>query len=981
MNGFAPWTDPEVVSVNRLPMRSPLVAYADVVSARENVREANPWFLSLNGDWAIRRVADISDARPGMVADVLAAGWSTHITVPGNWTLAGLGDVPHYTNVQMPWPGRPPALPENVPAAVHRTSFKVPEGWSNRRTVLHIGGAESVHAVWVNGRFVGYGTDSRLASEYDVSHLLREGVNTLAVLVCRYSAQSHLEDQDQWWMAGLHREVFLQSRAHVCIGDVRVDAGLDPATLSPKSGGAKLTGTLRVRTALEVPVHDPLGEGWTVAVRLETLEGKQVGRSLECVVDTAEGPYVSKGYVVDASVSVPGIKAWSAETPHRYRVLVELVDPSGIVAEVVPVTIGFRRVEIKDRSLLVNGQRIMIRGVNRHDHHPEKGKAVDVEDMRADLVLMKRHNVNAVRCSHYPNDPRFLDLCDEMGFYVVDEANAECHQWNTTLSHDPRYRSTWLSRITRMVERDKNHPCVIMWSLGNEAGYGEIHDTAAEWIRSYDPSRPVHYEGAIFHSNWVDGGRMATDVVCPMYPPIDAIVAYGKSGKGDRPMILCEYSHAMGNSNGSLADYWHAFETTPGLQGGFVWEWKDHGIAQRLSLGTLVRYAYGGQFGDEPNDGNFVADGLVHADLTPHPVMRELAWVHRPVKVSLVGAESGRRSLLVENRQWFTDLSGYSARWTLVVDGHTSETGRLAVPAVAPGKSARLTLPVRVPKDGREVFLSVQWALSRDTDWAHKGHVVAWDQVTLRAAKPARPKSADVRDSCAPVVEVEPRVTLWRAAIDNDGFKLMPRLWDSTGKALKRWLAQGVPTDDANLVASTTSMKSRRDGSVRVEHVVTVPPDLADLPRVGAVFEVPARFRAVRWYGRGPHECYPDRQSSAMVGTWHGQPDELPYLVPQEYGLRTECRWMELEDPDTGEVLRIEADGCLLHMSATRHHAHQLYAAADQAELEQNPNLVVHLDIAHRGVGTASCGPDTLEKYRIPAGTYRFAYVVSSPAR
>ena len=950
-------------------MRSPIVPFVNVESARQNDRGKSPWFLSLNGTWSIERFEDVSEVTASSINPKTSTAEWADISVPGNWTLAGLGDLPHYTNVTMPWKGRPPSLPPTVATAVHRTTFSVTAEWMSRRTFIHVGGAESVHAVYVNGVFIGYGTDSRLPSEYDITEQLVSGENSVAIVVCRYSAHSHLEDQDQWWMAGLHREVFVQSRAYVGVRDIRVDAGVTKSSLRKKP-----IGTLSVVVELEVPLHEQLNRHWSVRVHLESLDGKRIGNEHVASVSWFDSPYIFAGHIAEATFEVPGIQLWSAENPNRYRVITQLVNPEGVVTEVHAVITGFRTVEILKRSLLINGQRVMIRGVNRHDHHPMKGKAVDVEDMRADLILMKQHNVNAVRCSHYPNDFRFLDLCDELGLYVVDEANAESHAWNTSLCYDSRYRETWIARISRMVERDKNHPSIIMWSLGNEAGYGAVHDAAAQWIRSYDPSRVLHYEGAIFHTNWKDGGREATDIVCPMYSTIADIVKHGKSGEGVRPLIMCEYSHAMGNSNGSLSDYWNAFEKTPGLQGGFVWEWKDHGLHQVLPDGR-ERLAYGGQFGDTPNDGNFVADGLIGAEMDPHPAMKELAWVHRPVAFTL-GGPSTKRHLVVHNRQWFSDLSEYSALWALVVDGEITKRGSLALPRVAADLSASVRVPVAVPTRAREVFLNITVTLARDTSWAKKGHVVSWDQVVLRSLKPEAIPVWD--EECAPRTQIEPVVTLWRAAVDNDGFKMMPHLWNGFGKSLQRWLGQGLATDDADIVESTTRVKTRADGSQRFTHTVVVPKELTDLPRVGVTFALPARFTQLRWYGRGPHECYPDRQASAMVGVYEGKPDELPYLVPQEFGLRTDCRWVEFIDPVKHETVRIDADKCLLHMSAVHHTSGDLHAACELLELHRREELIVHLDIAHRGLGTASCGPDTLPQYRVEAGTYQFSYVVTN---
>jgi beta-galactosidase len=958
------WADPELISHNRLPMRATTQAFRNADDARSG--SSSPWRQLLNGTWSIQRFA-----HPDLVtAEALSADtskWSS-IEIPGNWTLAGLGDAPHYTNVVMPWKGRPPFLPDELPTAVHRRTFTIPAAWKKRRTIIHIGGAESMHAVYVNGEYVGFGSDSRLPSEYDISPFLVSGTNDIAIVVCRYTAQSYVEDQDQWWMAGLHREVYLESRAQVSLGDIRVDAKVIPETLesSPR-------GELKIRASIDCTESEQLARGYVVRAWMETLDGDRVGQEHMARVPTNESAYIFQGNACDLAWNVSRIKLWSAELPHRYRVMVQLESPEGDIVESVQVFTGFRHIEIRDRNLLINGQRVIFQGVNRHDHHPVRGKAVTLEDMRADVVAMKLHNVNAVRCSHYPSDPRFYDLCDEYGLYVVDEANVESHGFNTSLCHDARYRNSILSRISRMVERDKNHVSIVMWSLGNESGYGNVHDAAAQWIRSYDPSRVLHYEPAVFHTNWFDGGMPATDVVAPMYAPIDAVRMYGESGKGDRPLIMCEYSHAMGNSNGSLADYWQVFDNTPGVQGGFVWEWKDHGLRQELENGNW-RYAYGGQFGDSPTDGNFVADGLNHSDLTPHPVMRELTWVHRPVAVSLVG-KGANAQLVLRNRQTFRDVSHLKATYELTLNGEVVRSGTLRVPAIAAGETVRMPLPCELPAEKGEVHLAIRFVTKHDTLWAPAGHLVAWDQVQLRAAKPVVVKTA-----LAAPVDIDPTITLWRAAVDNDGFKLMPHLWAGFGRSLERWLQQEVPTRDASLVKHSTTRTELSGGAVLVEHEVVVPKSLADLPRIGSQFTAPSRFTKLRWFGRGPHECYVDRQSSAMLGVWQSDPDELPYLVPQEFGARTDCRWFELIDPITGDSIRITSTDAPLTCTAVWHSTDDLYSAADQTELTRRDYLTVHIDIAQRGLGTASCGPDTLPQYRIDAGTYTWSYVISNGA-
>ncbi len=980
-----PWADPHVVSINRLSMRPPTVASTSLDDARTD--RVSPWRRSLDGRWQFRLFDDTDRVPASAVAKPAAgASWST-VAVPGNWTLQGVGDLPQYTNVRMPFPGPPPRLPDRNPTGVYRRTMQIPKRWLDRQVVLHVGGAESVHALYINGEFVGYGTDSRLASEYDVTSFVHAGANDVAIVVARWSAHSYVEDQDQWWMAGLHRDVFVEARGAVHVASLVCDAGLRGA------GTSDVVGTLAASATLDGLA--PPGPGWRVRFGVETLRGRRLGRPQTVDVPSRFAtPYLFSGHTAAATFEFPGIDPWSAESPRRYRVTAELLDPEGAVAEVHTQLIGFRSVEVRDRQLLVNGAPVWIFGVNRHDHHPTRGKAVTLDDMRDDLLAMRRHNITAVRCSHYPNDPRFLDLCDEIGMYVVDEANIESHAYNTSLCDDARYRSAWLSRGARMIERDRNHPSVIMWSLGNEAGYGTNHDALAGWIRRADPSRPLHYEGAVFHDGWVDGGTAASDVVCPMYPTIDSIAEYGRNGAGSRPLIMCEYSHAMGNSNGSLADYWDVITSTPGLQGGFIWEWKDHGLLTRLPSGKRG-FAYGGQFGDDPNDGNFVADGLMSSDLQPHPGIQEVMWVYRPVVVALEGD-----TLTVTNRRSFADLSDLVGSWELLVAGDVTSSGVLGdnmgqTPVVPPGSSVEVPLPCAVP-DVPDVHLTVRWAQRRATAWAPAGHLVAWDQVTLQPpAAPAPPLNhpknpVGVALSATPARhfgrEGGPRLALFRAPVDNDGFKLLPDLGRRIGvggDGLGHWIGAGIdqqPADD--LVEHEHEVVELDDGAQVHTHVVVVPDPLDDVARVGVAFELRPGFDRLRWYGRGPLENYPDRNRGALLGVWESDVDAPPYLVPQEFGLRTDCRWFEFIDSSSGAVVRLDVlNPTSMHVSATRFTTDDLYTAGHETDLRPRRGLVVHADVAHRGVGTGSCGPDVLDRYRITPGTYRFTYRITSGVR
>jgi beta-galactosidase len=977
-----PWTDPTITSIGRLPMHVPI--------ARTALR-------SLDGEWSFA-LFDHPDQVPAEAISGQAPPRT--VAVPGSWTLQDTGDLPHYTNVQMPFAGPPPTLPARVTTGVYRTTFNVPRAWKRSQVVVHVGGAESVHAVYINGAFAGYGTDSRLPSEYDISADVVSGANEVAIVVIRYSALSYIEDQDQWWMAGLHRSVHVESRSLVHVADVCCLGDLDPAT-----GDGSVSVTTEVGFVAEAT------PGWKVRTTLRNPKGRTVGRAqVGDVPHQFAQPYVFTGHTVSATWAVPECAPWSAETPNLYSATCELVSPDGTVVETTTQRVGLRRVEIADRQLLVNGQPIWIFGVNRHDHHPDRGKAVTADDIRADLQQMRSHNITAVRTSHYPNDNVFYDLCDELGMYVIDEANIEGHAYNVSICDDPSYRSAFVERGARMVQRDRNHPSIIMWSLGNETGYGANHDALGGWIRRVDPSRPLHYEGAILHGDgggqrratdhWVDGGLAATDVVCPMYPQIESIKKYGDDGIGQRPLILCEYSHAMGNSNGSLADYWHAITTTPGLQGGFIWEWKDHGLRRRLADGT-TRLAYGGDFGDTPHDGNFVADGLVSSDLVPHPAMREVAWVYRPVTVSSHG--SGRRRVLrVANRQSFVGLEGLVGSWELLVAGAVVKHGRLRPSAIAPHGTVDMALPCDLPDGADDAQLTVRWHAKNDSWYAPKGHLVAWDQVELRAARVVRhgrpratrnstgnstsnsttDSSSNSTSAVDDLLTMPVELALWRAPTDNDGFKLLPELSERLGiggQALKRWKDSGIDGTPADqLVDHQITRSVADDGSVLYLHRIEVPEALADLPRIGVRFALPGRFGTLRWFGRGPHENYPDRKAAAMLGVWEAQPDLPPYLVPQEFGLRCDTRWLECIDPISGQTVRIDVvEPVALHVSATNYRAEDLFAAANEADLVPRDELVVHLDVAHRGLGTASCGPDVLPQYRLPSGPFTFAYRIT----
>ncbi|MEM7809725.1 MAG: glycoside hydrolase family 2 TIM barrel-domain containing protein, partial [Planctomycetota bacterium] len=656
------WELPELTHIHRLPGRSPVIPYPSAAAARRREPVASDWVVSLDGDWKFQ-LFDRPDAVPAKVAatDAKDGRWKT-IPVPSNWTQHGYSK-PIYTNVQMPWANNPPHVPEDNPTGVYRRTFDVPKVWKGRRTVLHLGGAESVVCVWVNGTFVGMSKDSRLPSEFDVTSHVNVGRNQVTVAVIQWSDASYVEDQDQWWLGGLFRETFLYSQADARIDDVFAVGHLNTDNAS---------GRLEARVTLGFT--GPPARTYHVAGVLLDSRGKEVRKlKADQPIDAEFGRHHN---LVTLSAGLRKVDAWSAESPTLYTLLLSLHEddgrgkPNAKAIEHTSLRVGFRRVELAHRKLLINGQPVMMRGVNRHEHDDTTGKALTTESMIRDIELMKRHNFNAVRNSHYPNDRRWYELCDEYGLYVIDEANVESHDNYATLCRDPRWRSAWMDRVQNMVKRTKNHACVIAWSLGNEAGFGDNHVEAAQWVRSYDPSRILHYEGAI-RFGWKQRGNadephglVASDLYPPMYMHVDDCIAWSKRDTDPRPLILCEYQHAMGNSNGNLQDYWDAFETYDGLQGGFIWEWVDHGLKQTTDDGVEY-WAYGGDFGEKIHDAEFVCDGLVGPDRTPHPAMADCLKVQQPIGFERVG----KSKLRVTSKQYFVTTDWLAFTWRVEVDG------------------------------------------------------------------------------------------------------------------------------------------------------------------------------------------------------------------------------------------------------------------------------------------------------------------------
>ncbi|GAB3229348.1 glycoside hydrolase family 2 TIM barrel-domain containing protein [Glycomyces halotolerans] len=887
------------------------------------------------------------------------------LEVPSCWQMAGVpGEptygAPAYTNTVYPFPVDPPRVPDANPTGEYRRTFALPADWpSDGRAVLRFEGVDSCFAVWLNGTRLGDGKGSRLPTEFDATAHLRPGENTLAVRVHQWSAGSYLEDQDMWWLSGIFRPVRLLHRPQAGLDDLFAHADFDHRTGR---------GTLRVDAEAEGRVRVP-----------------------ELGIDIAIG-----------ETATVAVEPWTAETPRLYDVEVAGAN------ERVALRIGFRTVKVEDGLLKVNGRPVLLRGVNRHEWHPETGRALSVETMRADLELMKRHNVNAVRTSHYPPDRRFLDLCDELGMWVIDECDLETHGfihvgWKDNPSDDPAWRDAYLDRMARMVERDKNHPSIIIWSLGNESHTGENLEAMSEWAKERDPDRPVHYEGD-WDCGYVDlYSRMYAD-----HAETDLIGRRAENPTDDPaldehrrslPFVLCEYAHAMGNGPGGLSEYQRLFEQHPRCQGGFVWEWIDHGVAQRTEDGGEY-FAYGGDFGEPIHDANFIADGLVFPDRTPSPGLTEYKKVIEPVTIAI---DTAGRTVSVANGYDFVDTAHLRFTWRLEDGGEPVASGELDVPVVAAGDSAFAPWPEELRKacasEARdERWLTVGAYLATDTPWAEEGLEIAWGQEQIAAATPkgpsesraagAAPRAGAVFDSYGRLIELGglafegPRLDLWRAPTDNDllgwhGSVAEPwrraglhrlehkvvHFGEEDGRTVVRTRVGPASTD----LAMEAVYRWRPEGSSRAWLTVEVRP-LGEwdgpIPRLGLRMAVPRELYRVTWFGLGPGEAYADTRAAARVGRYRMDVADMqtPYVFPQENGSRADVRWASLAGGDR-EMRILGAPHFALTVRPWS--SEDLDTARHPTDLVERDRLYVNIDAAQQGIGTASCGPGVLPQHRL----------------
>ncbi|MDX9973532.1 MAG: glycoside hydrolase family 2 TIM barrel-domain containing protein [FCB group bacterium] len=990
------WEDPTFFERNKEPGHCTLMPFPDADSAATCAPEKSPFRQSLNGLWKFHWVPKPDD-RPLDFhrVDYGISEWG-RLPVPSNWELHGYG-IPIYTNVPYPFPPDPPHLPkDDNPVGSYRTEFTVPEAWAGRQVFIHFAGVQSAFYLWVNGQEVGYSEDSMTPAEFNLTPYLQPGTNVLAVQVFRWCSGSYLEDQDMWRLSGIQREVFLYSTPTLHLRDFHAHPELDN---DYRDATLRITAKVRNYGARDAGAC--------------TVDAELLNANVAPVSATIANTPAGEDAVTTMFLAVPNPAKWTAETPNLYTLVLTLKDATGKVIEAESCKVGFRRIEWHGGRFFINGVPIRFRGVNRHEHHPALGKAITYASMVLDITLMKRNNINTVRTSHYPNDPRWYDLCDRYGLYVVDEANIEAHgmgyDLDKTLGNKPEWIAAHVARIERMIERDKNHPSVVIWSMGNESGSGCCFEAAAATIRRLEPSRPVHYERMNEVTDF-DSHMYSEPVLLEQQAQMDL----------NRGVFLCEYAHAMGNSVGNLQDYWDLIESYPNLWGGCIWDWVDQALYKKADDGTVFS-AYGGDFGDTPNDGVFCCDGLVQCDRTPNPHLHEVKKVYQRMKVTPVDAPAGK--VLVRNKYDFASTGFLQGSWQLTLDGAVVEHGDLPPLDIAPGDEEEVTIPFHKPdaQPGSEVFLKVSFALANDALWAKAGHVVAWDQleVPFEASTPqaieALPaitvgeseggiavesegvrviigkRSGLIESLCIDgreLIAAPLTPNFWRAPIDNDvgcELPLRAKAWRRAGqdREVKSVTVRCLSPEkaevcvEAALIDGQASLRQTYtvygSGDIVLESRLEADPSLSEIPLIGLQGTLTGAYNTLTWYGRGPYETYWDRKTGGAIGLHSGSVEKQVhrYVRPQETGNKTDVRWMALTDAEGAGLLAVGLP--LLECSAWPFTQEDLEGATHDYLLPRRDTVTLNLNYRQMGVGgDTSWGKRTHEEYTLPAGTYEW---------
>ena len=990
--------DPQSIRINALPPHAWFIPYADPNLPIPDFLEDSERVITLNGEWDFAFFDSPHQIPQALLSDSPETNFPEKINVPGCWELAGF-DRPQYLNVRYPFPVDPPKVPPLNPTGVYHRSFTIPAGTDKQQVILSFLGVSSAFEVYINGQFVGASKGSHMTSEFLVSpFLIPNSENNLSLVVYKWCDGAYLEDQDMWRLHGIFRDVYLGIRPETFLLDVQVSADYryeisqGDLTVSFQTFEKKVL-------PLRVTILDPKGD--VLVSREISSQGK-------------------------LNETLPEINPWTAETPVLYALVVETLDDLGNSLEAAGFRIGFRHIEIGEGQLLINGASVKLKGVNRHEFDPDTGWTVSKEMMEKDIRMMKQHNINTVRTSHYPNHPCWYTLCDKYGLYLIDEADIETHglqitgKWNE-LSDSEDWEPAYLDRAARMLERDKNHPSVIFWSLGNESRYGKNHDRLAAWIKQKDPTRLVHYEGA--------GEAEIVDVVSVMYPTVKTLGAAGENETADpRPYFMCEYAHAMGNSPGSLREYWESIYQHPRLIGGCVWDWVDQGL-RNPNPAHPSSFLYGGDFGDVPNDGNFCINGLVNPDRKPHPGLLELQYWYQPVHAS--GLDWENRQVAVENRYHFRTFDHLNGYYWIKADGNVIKQGTLALPDISPGAKGSLTIPVNhheLPSQ-KEIWLEIDFTLKEDTNWAQAGHIVARSQFLLQKPLEGPQREFDIAqgfyliqtDTAIQVsderqtftinpmtgwieswvvegsqVLLEPlRINIWRAPTDNDVHIAKEWVLDGLNRTKAVVSAQQVNSVDNEAIVIDVFGKLAADGykpnsQYQLTYTFLRSGDLScelkfepiklmtRLPRLGFRTRLTNKYSQATWFGRGPHESYPDRKDSAFVSEYTLGTQEFfhAYINPQENGNRSDVRWISIDGKDQPGVvikgqprLNFSIHHCSLENLTQADHIHEI-------QWEDTPYL--YIDAAQTGLGSNACGPDTLKKYQLSPEPMVFKFIIAA---
>ncbi|PVZ79476.1 beta-galactosidase [Serratia sp. S1B] len=1007
------WENPACTHYHRLPAHPPFHSWRNEQDARDDQPSAQ--LISLNGVWQFSYFSQPEQVPETWLHDDLDS--ADEMRVPSNWQMAGY-DAPIYTNVTYPIPVNPPLVPEQNPTGCYSLTFNVDDGWLTQgQTRIIFDGVNSAFYLWCNGQWIGYSQDSRLPAEFDISHALQQGENRLAVMVLRWCDGSYLEDQDMWRMSGIFRDVSLLHKPATHFSDIHITT---PLSDSFRRGELVVT----------VVAHQP--QQHRVQVQLWHKE-RLIAEKTQCfgseIIDE-RGVYDDRTTLC-LPVEQPAL--WSAETPELYRAVILLLSPTGERVEAEAYDVGFRQVEISNGLLKLNGQPLLIRGTNRHEHHPELGQVMDEATMRQDILLMKQHNFNAVRCSHYPNHPRWYQLCDRYGLYVMDEANIETHgmQPMSRIADDPVWLPAMSERVTRMVQRDRNHACIIIWSLGNESGHGCNHDALYRWVKSQDPTRPVQYEGGGANS-------AATDILCPMYARVEqdqplpnvpkwSIKKWIGLPDEHRPLILCEYAHAMGNSFGGFDRYWHAFRQHPRLQGGFIWDWVDQGLTRLDDKGQSY-WAYGGDFGDTPNDRQFCLNGVVFPDRSPHPALLEAQRAQQFFQFQLL--EQSPLTVEVSSEYLFRASDNERLYWHVTLDGKPIAEGDVELLLPAQGRQKMVLGDIPQLNGGGELWLNVEVRQVKATAWSAEHHRCAWDQWRLTRALMLPGDNNQVQGELPRLNQINNTVNVewgtqrwqfnrqtglleqwWqgekttlltpirdnftRAPLDNDigvseTTRIDPNAWVERWKkagmyALETCLlqcevdliARGVQICTTHTYSNPNSILfiSRKtylidcQGKLHIDVNVDVAHGIPSPARIGLSCQLADVAEQATWLGLGPHENYPDRQLSAQHGRWTLPLAEFhtPYIFPTENGLRCNTRQLNFG------YWQWQGD---FHFGLSRYSQQQLTDTSHQHLLHEERGVWVNLDGFHMGVGgDDSWSPSVSPDFILDAEHYRYSLV------